>query len=61
MSHTFLADELSTDPRTLSRPEWIVAYVRQNLVLLDRIMSGGDIAQNASDIEALGRVCAHRT
>ena len=59
--HTHLFDALRGDERVNSRPDWIVAYVEQNLRLLDRIMSGDDIAKNASDIEAQGRVCAHRT
>jgi len=57
--HTRLAEAIKDDPR--ERPDWIIAYVEQNLRLLDRLMSGGDIAQIAGDIEALGRICAHRT
>lgn len=59
--HTRLYEALKEDERVNYRPDWIVGFVEQNLRLLDRIMSGDDIAKNASDIEALGRVCAHRT
>lgn len=59
--HQHLSEALRTDERLGTRPDWIVAYVEQNLRLLDRVMSGGDVAQIAADIEALGRICAHRT
>lgn len=59
--HNALSEALKADPRLSNHPDWIQAYAAFHVALLDRLLSGADIAATSSDIAALARIGEHRT
>lgn len=59
--HGALSDALKADPRLANHPDWIQAYIAYHVGLLDRLLSGADVAATSSDIAALARIGEHRT
>lgn len=59
--HSAIVKAVRSDPRLASHPDWIRAFAEFHATLLDRLLSGADIAATSADIAALARIGEHRT